>query len=242
MTNKVPSMTTLVLRSLAALCLIFLGSASIAQGQGNDDVVQSVLRALQLSGDQGQVLSPTSASEANTSPVRTNEEAVDLVIEHYQQGCNSALEEYRDIDADLDEPVIGELIIDEENIYEIDLTPDGSTKGTVIYNDFGCIGDDLPVYPWCGTGGCGFEIVVNGVIYERSLGGRPFSVTAKSPFRYSEDDLTVVLTSIHGTGCDDAVGHSGAGYQTCLVSAWWDPDFNTFRSKGGDIRLSGLNQ
>ena len=227
---------------LVCLCLIFLGSASITQAQGNDDVVQSVLRALQLSGDQSQAPSPTPTAEANTGPVRTNEEAVELIIQRYQQGCNSVLEEYRDIDADLDEPVIGELIIDEENIYVIDLTPDGSTKGTVIYNDFGCIGDGFPVHPWCGTGGCGFEIIVDGVIYERSLGGRPFSVTAKKPFRYSEDDLTVVLTPIHGTGCDDAVGHSGAGYQTCMVSAWWDLEFNTFRSKAGEIRLSGLNQ
>ena len=227
---------------LVCLCLIFLGSASITQAQGNDDVVQSVLRALELSGDQSQAPSPTPTAEANTGPVRTNEEAVELIIQRYQQGCNSVLEEYRDIDADLDVPVIGELIIDEENIYEIDLTPDGSTKGTVIYNEFGCKGDGLPMYPWCGTGGCGFEIVVDGAIYVRSLGDMPFSVTAKRPFRYSEDDLTVVLIPIHGTGCDDAVGHSGFGYQTCIVSAWWDPEFNTFRSKDGDIRLSGLNQ
>ena len=242
MTTKAPAMTTSVFRLLSAFCLIFLGSASIAQAQGNDDVVQSVLRALQLSGDQGQAPSPTPAAEANNSPVRTNEEAVELVIQRYQQGCNSALEEFRDIDADLDEPVIAELIIDEENIYQIELTPDGSTKGTVIYDDFGCLGDGFTLHPWCGTGGCGFEIVVDGLIYERSSGGRPFSVTAKRPFRYSENDLTVLLTPIHGTGCDDVVGHSGAGYQTCIVSAWWDPEFNTFRSKDGDIRLSGLNQ
>ena len=31
-------------------------------------------------------------------------------------------------------------------------------------------------------------------------------------------------------------------YQTCIVTAWWDPEFNTFRSKDGEIRLSGLNQ
>lgn len=172
----------------------------------------------------------------------SNQEAVDLVIEHYQQGCNSALEEFRDIDADLDEPVIAELIIDEENIYEVDLTPDGSTKGTVIYNDFGCLGDGFTLHPWCGTGGCGFEIVVDGVIYERSSGSRPFSVTATRPFSMSKGDLTVVLIPIYGKSCDDAVGNSGYGYQTCIVTAWWDPEFNTFRSKDGEIRLSGLNQ
>ena len=172
----------------------------------------------------------------------TDEAAVELVIQRYQEGCNSVLEEFRDIDADLDEPVIAELIIDEASIYEIALVPDGSTKGTVIYNDFGCLGDGLPVYPWCGTGGCGFEIVVHGVIYESMFGGRPFSVTAQSPFPSTKGDLTVVLIPIYGSGCEDAVGSSGAGYQTCIVSAWWDPDFNTFRSRHGEIRLSGLNR
>jgi hypothetical protein len=84
--------------------------------------------------------------------------------------------------------------------------------------------------------------VVDGAIYERSLGGKPLSVTAKRPFRGSENDLTVVLIPIHGTDCDDAVGQGSAGYQTCIVSAWWDPEFSTFRSKDGEISLSGLNR
>jgi hypothetical protein len=151
--------------------------------------------------------------------------AVDDIVQQFQTQCDAEQAYFLDADDDLDAPVQGQLTLAEEAIYEIALTPDGMT-GTVLYNEFHCsnIG-----YAWCGSGGCGFHIIVDGVAYQRRTGFRPISVTA--------DGQTFVLIPTHGSGCVTSEGTGSAGVNTCYVVATWDPSARTFRSKAGEITL-----
>jgi hypothetical protein len=74
--------------------------------------------------------------------------------------CRSQQAYFRDADDDLDAPLQGQLTLAEDAVYEIELTPDGMT-GTVVYNEFHWTNMG---YAWCGTGGCGFHIIVDGVV------------------------------------------------------------------------------
>jgi hypothetical protein len=156
--------------------------------------------------------------------------AVDDIMQQFQAECDAEQAYFLGADDDLDASVQGQLTLAEDAIYEIELTPDGMT-GTVVYNEFHCTNIG---YAWCGSGGCGFHIIVNGVAYQRRTGFRPISVTA--------DDNTFVLIPIHGSGCITSAGMGGAGVNTCYVVATWDPIAQTFRSKGGEITFDPLGQ
>jgi hypothetical protein len=151
--------------------------------------------------------------------------AVDDIVQQFQTQCDAEQASFRGVDDDLDAPLQGQLSLAEDAIYEIALTPDGMT-GTVLYNEFHCTNVG---YAWCGSGGCGFHIIVDGVIYQRRTGFRPISVTA--------DDNTFVLIPIHGSGCITSEGTGGAGVNECYVVANWDQFARTFRSKDGEITL-----
>jgi hypothetical protein len=151
--------------------------------------------------------------------------AVDDIMHQFQAECNAELASFRGVDDDLDAPLQGQLMLAEDAIYEIELTPDGMT-GTVLYNEFHCTNIG---YAWCGSGGCGFHIIVDGVTYQRRTGFRPISVTA--------DDNTFVLIPTHGSGCITSEGTGGAGVNMCFVVTTWDPSARTFRSKDGEITL-----
>lgn len=154
---------------------------------------------------------------------------VDFIIEQFQEQCDAEQANFRGIDDDLDAPLQGVLSLSEDAIYDIALTPDGFT-GTVLYNEFHCTNIG---YGWCGSGGCGFHLIVDGIAFFRRSGFRPSSVT--------QGDDTFVLIPIHGSGCVTSDGNSGAGADPCYVVATWDADAATFRSKGGEIDLSPLN-
>lgn len=153
---------------------------------------------------------------------------VEDIVQQFQAACDAEQASFRGIDDDL-EPLQGTLTLAEDAIYEIILTPDGLI-GTVVYNEFHCsnIG-----YAWCGSGGCGFHLIVDGVAYQRMTGFRPISVTAGAN--------TFVLIPIHGSGCVTSEGIGGAGVDDCHVVAIWDPRADTFRSAGGQIRSSPID-
>lgn len=161
-------------------------------------------------------------------PARANP-IVDFIIEQFQERCDAAQPNFRGIDDDLDVPLQGLLSLSEDAIYDIALTPDG-VVGTVLYNEFHCTNIG---YAWCGSGGCGFHLIVGGVAFFRRGGFRPFSVT--------QGDDTFILIPIHGSGCVTSDGLDGAGADPCYVVATWDADAGTFRSKGGEIDLSPIN-
>lgn len=154
---------------------------------------------------------------------------IDFIIEQFQGECDAAQANFRGIDDDLDAPLWGALKLSEDAIYDIMLTPDG-VMGTVLYNEFHCANVG---HSWCGTGGCGFHIIVGGVAFFRQGGFRPSSMAT--------EDATIVLIPIHGGGCVESDGSRGAGVDPCYVVATWDAEAQTFRSKDGEIALSPLN-
>ena len=154
---------------------------------------------------------------------------VDFIIDQFQEQCDAGQADFRGIDDDLDAPLTGTLTLSADSIYDLQLTADG-VMGKVVYNNFRCTNMG---YAWCGSGGCGFHIIVDGVAFYRQGGFRPQSVTA--------GDETFILIPIHGGGCVTSVGSSGAGADPCFVVATWDERAQTFRSKGGEIDLSPIN-
>ena len=150
---------------------------------------------------------------------------VDDIVKQFQAACDAEQAYFRGVDDDLEEPLQGTLTLADDAIYQIQLTPDGVT-GTVIYNEFHCSNVG---YAWCGSGGCGFHIIVDGVAYQRMTGFRPISVSVGTN--------TFVLIPIHGSGCVTSEGTGGAGVDDCYVAATWDPSARTFRSKDGEITL-----
>ncbi len=164
----------------------------------------------------------------DTGPAQADS-MIDFIIQNFQNRCDAIQAQYRGVDDDLDAPLRGTLTLPDDAVYDLQLTPDGKT-GTVLYNDFSCTNIGRG---WCGTGGCGFHIIVDGVAFDRMGGFRPFSVTA--------DGTTFIMMPIHGGGCETSEGVTGAGVNSCYVVATWDEDAQTFRSKGGEIDLSPFN-
>ena len=155
--------------------------------------------------------------------------ALDVIVAQYKEQCDALQAPFRGVDDDLDAPLHGELTLADDAIYEVTLTPDGVT-GTVLYNEFYCTNIGAG---WCGTSGCGFSIIIDGVAYERSSGYRPYSITAGGK--------TYILMPVHGGACQTSDGVTGAGSDECVLVAVWDPEAQTFRSKDAEITLSPFN-
>lgn len=134
------------------------------------------------------------------------------------------MQEY-DIDAeDLDKPLVGKLTLNKSNIYELQVHTSG-TKATVLYPDFHC---ENYGHPFCGSGGCGFYLIVDGKTFYRSGGFKPRTVTLEGEY----EATTVVVFGIHGGGCSTADDSSGAGVDPCYRTATWSDERQTFFSDG----------
>lgn len=126
------------------------------------------------------------------------------------------------IDEDLDPPTIFDpkVTLAPEDVYQIDLTPDGQ-KATVLVADFGC--------PGFGSLGCGFTgsctsfIVVEGQVFQWNGGGRPVSSVVGG--------TVIVASSTGGFLCDDSDGGEGFGAAPCYVAAAWDDKQSKFWSQ-----------
>ena len=62
----------------------------------------------------------------------SNEETLQYIISDYQDQCEKAQEDFRDIDYKEGDPVVAELELSEDNIYEITIDKDGKTA-TVLH-------------------------------------------------------------------------------------------------------------
>ena len=91
----------------------------------------------------------------------SNEETLQYIISDYQDQCEKAQENFRDIDYEEGDPVVAELGLSEDNIYEITVDKDGKTA-TVLHAYFSCTNIG---YSWCGTSGCDSYVIVDGVSY-----------------------------------------------------------------------------
>lgn len=190
------------------------------------------MRFIQLTICMAITLLPLVAFAENNSVARIDNAAqIDEIVQHYQAQCDEAQATVpREIDADFSvPPPKGVLTLDPKNVYSIEITPPGK-RATVLYPSFHCsnIG-----YAWCGTGGCGFFLIVDGVIYHRASGFDPTSVT----FHADDSEETVGLFVIHGTGCKSATGRDGAGVDPCYVTFVWDEVRQTFFSEEGSVQV-----
>ena len=95
------------------------------------------------------------------SAAASNEETLQYIISDYQDQCEKAQEDFRDINYKEGDPVVAELGLSEDNIYEITIDKDGKTA-TVLHAYFSCTNVG---YSWCGTSGCDSYVIVDGVSY-----------------------------------------------------------------------------
>ena len=128
------------------------------------------------------LLFPMSLSAAS------NEETLQYIISDYQDQCEKAQEDFRDIDYEEGDPVVAELELSEDNIYEITIDKDGKIA-TVLHAAFTCTNVGRS---WCGSGGCDSYVVVDGVSYA-AWGWKPVSVQV--------GDSYVVLVPRSGGAC-----------------------------------------
>ena len=149
------------------------------------------------------------------------------ILDMYLKQCNETQAEFRDIDSDLDAPLRGKLDLGEDTIYQIEIGQhDTLVTATVIYPHFRC---ENVGYSWCGTGGCGFHVLIGEKTFYHPLGFAPFTMsTGPAP-----DDRNVLAYQMHGVACLDTDGQSGRGVDPCLATAVWDENKQTFFSIEG---------
>jgi hypothetical protein len=154
---------------------------------------------------------------SSTVGAASNKETLQYIISDYQDQCVKAQEDFRDIDYKEGDPVVAELELSEDNIYEITIDKDGKTA-TVLHAQFGCTNVG---YPWCGSGGCDSYVIVEGVSYS-SWGGKPVSV--------QNGDRYVVLIPRGGLACHNSVDIGLSNAAPCYTAAVWDSTHKTFNS------------
>lgn len=170
--------------------------------------------------------SPASADLANFKP------SISKIIDSYNKSCHAEQSEFPTIDEDPIDPSKMLVSLDPINVYDIQIDQAG-TVATVLYPEFHCknVG-----YGWCGTGGCGFYLVVDDKIFHRAGGFQPQPATISGHY----GTQTVVVFGIHGSGCEDADGKGGAGVDPCYSIVAWDEHRQTFFSRDGDIQSWSL--
>jgi hypothetical protein len=154
---------------------------------------------------------------------------VDEIVQEYEEWC-IANHENKLGRSGVGDELSAVFTLKADAIYEIELAPDGTT-GTVVSNEFHCEGFG---YEWCGSNGCGFHIVVDGVAFERFGGARPFSVTV--------EDSTFVIIPLHHGSCSFSDGFRDATTSVaCYDIATWDAQENTFIGQYNRIKVKQMN-
>lgn len=154
---------------------------------------------------------------SSTAGAASNAETLQYIIADFQDRCEKAQEDFRDINFKEGDPVVAELGLSEDNIYEITIDKDGKTA-TVLHAAFSCTNIG---YSWCGTSGCDSYVIVDGVSYT-SRGWKPLSVDTGSGF--------VVLVPRSGGGCHNSADIGLSNVAPCYTAAVWDSSLNTFNS------------
>ena len=147
----------------------------------------------------------------------SNAETLQYIISDYQDQCVKAQEDFRDIDYKEGDPVVAELKLSEDNIYEITIDKDGKTA-TVLHAAFTCTNVGRS---WCGSGGCDTYVVVDGISYT-AWGWKPVSVQV--------GDSYVVLVPRSGGACHNSLEIGTSNADPCYTVAAWDSFLQTFNS------------
>jgi hypothetical protein len=152
----------------------------------------------------------TASAQDHPNPV------VQSIVEWHRQYCFEDLAR-----TESSTPRQSDFGIDEGSIYDIEIGEDQSA--TVIYKSFTCKGLG---HGWCGSGGCGYFIVVEDKIFERQLGFEPLVIDIPI-YNGTRPGLLIPL---HGTSCEGAAGESMSGADTCYALATWNNYFHAFQA------------
>lgn len=166
---------------------------------------------------------------ATADPISDDPRVLRL-LEVFQKQCDEEQGAFRDIDSDLDAPLIGKLDLGKDNIYEVEIGHvDAPEKVTIIYPEFRCenIG-----YGWCGSGGCGFYVLTKDKMFQSWLGFAPEIVSLET----ATTPQNVLVSYVSGGNCEDASGGSGAGMDPCISVAAWSEQKRTFFTYDGRLR------
>lgn len=158
------------------------------------------------------LLSSMASAQDHQNPV------VQSIVDWHRQYCYDNLADLRDENR---VPLESDFGIDEGSIYDIEIAE--NQTATVVYKSFTCEGEG---HGWCGSGGCGYFIVVGEKIFARQLGYEP-KVVNVPVYRGS---IPAIVVPLHGTSCEGAAGESIAGADTCFAMATWNEYWETFQS------------
>jgi hypothetical protein len=161
-------------------------------------------------------------SLANIAPLHADP-VLDDLKNRYQQECDELAANSSYGDADTETKIAGFS----RSVYELRLTSAGKT-GTVVYKNFAC--GDLGV--WCGSGGCQFDIIVDGQTFQ-GFGGRPFSITGH--------DRTFVLIPKRYWICETSDPEPANSTHPCYAAAVWNEQLKTFVSRDNPVTLKQWN-
>lgn len=159
----------------------------------------------------------------------SNEETLQYIIADYQDQCEKAQEDFRDINYKEGDPVVAELGLSADNIYEITIDKGGKTA-TVLHAYFSCTNIG---YSWCGTSGCDSYVIVDGVSYT-SRGWKPMSVDIGGGY--------VVLIPKSGGACHNSLEIGTSNAAPCYTAAVWDRSANTFSSNAYNDYVLKISQ
>ena len=143
---------------------------------------------------------------------------VQSIVDWHRQYCYDNLADLRDEDR---VPLESDFGIDEGSIYDIEIAE--NQTATVVYKSFTCEGEG---HGWCGSGGCGYFIVVGEKIFARQLGYEPKVVNVP----VYQGSIPAIVVPLHGTSCEGAAGESMAAADTCFAMATWNDYRGTFQS------------
>ena len=151
------------------------------------------------------------------SAAASNEETLQYIISGYQDQCEKAQEDFRDINYKEGDPVVAELELSADNIFEIIIDKDDKTA-TVLHAAFTCTNVGRS---WCGSGGCDTYVIVDGLSYT-SWGWKPVSGQV--------GDSYVVLVPRSGGACHNSLEIGTSNADPCYSVASWDSFLKTFNS------------
>jgi len=152
----------------------------------------------------------------------TTESTLQYILDDYQAQCVASQKESMEAVPDGEDLSAVRIKLDDDSIYEIDITTDGK-KATVLYANPWCpqIGSG-----WCGSGGCTSYVIVDGVSFEAS-GFKPVSVAVS-------DNSVAVMVPRSGGACINTNGQTPSNNVSCYSVAVWDDYSQTFNSIGSD--------
>jgi hypothetical protein len=154
------------------------------------------------------------------------ETAVDRIIATYSAECDALYADNPDLATDPDPEAAKEFTVDPSLIYDLPITPEGSTA-TVVYTGFSC---GWFGRTWCGTAGCGSYLVVGEKVFE-------WNTVSYPPESVGNGSSTLLVAPIKGFSCQDSNGAGGYGVDPCFSAAVWDEADQTFMTTEGTIRL-----